>query len=100
MMDTEAAAIRQKQELKRLEQQVEDMLLSPEPTAAAAATADYKQLIKELDYNSRYSSVDIGRIQIVQILCNIKQRQKDNKKLQKLINHYAIEHENVIALKP
>jgi hypothetical protein len=41
LIDTEVAAIREKEELKRLEQQVEDMLLS----------LDYKQLIKELDYN-------------------------------------------------
>jgi hypothetical protein len=41
LIDTEVAAIREKEELKRLEQQVEDMLLS----------LDYKQLIKELEYN-------------------------------------------------
>jgi hypothetical protein len=41
------------------------------------------------------------KAEILGILCNIrvKAKQKDNKKLQKLIN-YAIEHDNMIVLKP
>jgi hypothetical protein len=44
----------------------------------------------------------VGKIEIVQILCNIKQRQKDNpnKKLLKVLNHYAVEHDNMLVLKP
>jgi hypothetical protein len=42
------------------------------------------------------------KAEILGILCNIrvKAKQKDNKKLQKLINYYAIEHDNMIVLKP
>ena len=76
------------QHLKRLEQQNEDMLTN----------IDHKQLVKELDYECQYSSQT--KVEIVQILCKIKERQPDNKKLQKLISHYAVEHENVLALKP
>jgi hypothetical protein len=89
-LNTEFAAIRVKECLKRLEQQIEDMLLS----------LDYKQLVKELDYDCKYSSQI--RIEVVRIFCNIrsKEKQKDNKRLQKLPNRYAIEHGNMVVVKP
>jgi len=39
---------------------------------------------------------------IVRTLCNIelREKQKDNKKLQRLINHYAIEGDSMMVLKP
>ena len=48
---------------------------------------DYKQLVKELDYECQYSSQT--KAEIVRILCEIKTNRYglyDNKKLQKLIN--------------
>ena len=94
-MDTEFAAIRQKQRLKRLEQQIEDILTN----------VDYDKLVKELDYQCMYSTE--AKINIVRILCNIrlKEKQKDTRnkklpKLQKLINHYAIENDDMVVLKP
>jgi hypothetical protein len=63
---------------------------------------DYKQLVKELDYECEYSSQT--KVEIVGILCKIKTNRyglydNNKKKLQKLINHYAIEHENMVVLK-
>jgi hypothetical protein len=78
------------QHLKRLEQQNEDMLTN----------IDHKQLVKELDYECQYSSQT--KVEIVGVLYRIKHNHYglyDKKKLQKLINHYAIEHANVLALK-
>ena len=52
-----------------------------------------------LDYECEYSSRD--RLEIVQILLIIKQTGVcDKKKLQRLLNHYAIEHDNMVVVKP
>ena len=88
MTDSDLDAIKNKERVQMLEQQIEDMLIS----------LDFWQLVKELDHECQYSSQT--KVEIVQILCKIKERQPDNKKLQKLISHYAVEHENVLALKP
>jgi hypothetical protein len=76
MQDSETLAAREKERLKRLEEQIENML----------PNMDYKQLIKELDYNI-YSGLE--KMDIVQILLRIKAKQAkqdENKKLQKVIN--------------
>jgi hypothetical protein len=57
-------------------------------------------LVKELDYQCMYSTE--AKMNIVRTLCNIelREKQKDNKKLQRLINHYAIEGDSMMVLKP
>ena len=91
MMDTEAAAIRDKERFKRLEEQIIDMLVDK--------SLDYRHIVRELDCNYKYSSPE--KLEIVRILYDIKKTGLGNKKkLQKLINHYAIEHENMLVLKP
>jgi hypothetical protein len=83
------AALREKELLKNLEQQIEDML----------TTIDPKDLIKEPDYNMFGDT----SLDIIRILCNLKLRlkQKDNqRKIQKVINRYAIEYDNMLVLKP
>lgn len=61
---------------------------------------EYKQLVEELDYEVEHSSPD--KIEVVNILLDIRKKQpfKDNKKLQRLINHYAVERDNMVILKP
>ena len=86
-MDTEFASLREKERLKRLEKQIEAYLLS----------LDYKQLVKEIDYECT-SGPD--KMELVQILCNIRLRQPDNKKLKKLISHYVFERDGMVVLKP
>jgi hypothetical protein len=92
-MGTEFAAIKERQRLKKLEEQITDML----------PNMDHKQLIKRLDYGV-YSGPE--RMEIITILLRIRASQaKTNhpnasEKLQKLINHYAIEHRNMVVLKP
>ena len=71
-----------------LEKQIQSMLLS----------ADYQTIVKELDYKCKYSTQE--KLEIVQILYNIRKTGLyDKKKLQKVINHYAVEHENKLVLK-
>jgi hypothetical protein len=45
-----------------------------------------------------------AKMNIVRTLCNIglkeKEKQKDNKKLRRLINYYAIEGDSMMVLKP
>jgi hypothetical protein len=89
-MDTEAEALQEKQRFKRLRQEIEQMLQD--------TTLDYRQITKTLDYNC-YSTPD--KLAVVRVLCDVRKTGlHDKKKLQKVINHYAIEHENVLALKP
>jgi hypothetical protein len=91
-MDTELEAIRDKKRFRVLRQHIEQMLLDN--------TIDYRQITKTLDYNL-YSTPD--RLDIVRVLLNIKKtglHDNDKKKLQKIINHYAAEHDNLIVLKP
>jgi hypothetical protein len=45
-MDPELAAVKEKEQLKRLEQQIEDMLTN----------VDYDTLLRELDYQCGYST--------------------------------------------
>jgi hypothetical protein len=66
MMDTEAEAVRNRERLKRLQQQIEQMLLDESTT-----TTDYRQIAKTLDYNC-YSSTD--RLAVVRILCDIRNK--------------------------
>jgi hypothetical protein len=88
-MDTEVAAVREKKYFKRLEGQIRDMLQS----------RDYQTIIEELYYSCNYSTQTTT--EIVRILHNIrKARLRDKKKLQKVVNHYAVEHENMLVLKP
>ena len=49
MMDTEAAAIRDKERFKRLEEQIIDMLVDK--------SLDYRHIVRELDCNYKYSSL-------------------------------------------
>jgi hypothetical protein len=87
--DSEFAAIRERERLKRLEEQITDMLLS---------SLDYKRLAKEIDHECVLSP---DRMAVVKILIGIREKQPDNKKLQKLINHYAIElDDGMMVLKP
>jgi hypothetical protein len=93
MLDSETLALREKQRLKRLEEQIQDMLLSP--------TTDHRYIIRELDYTCKYSSPD--KLAVVGILYKIKNTglaAAANMKLQKVLSYYAVEHENVLALKP
>jgi hypothetical protein len=65
----------------------------------ADSDVDTKDLTKILDYNIFGDT----RLDIIRMLCNIKERvkQKDNqRKIQKIINHYAIEYDNILVLKP
>jgi hypothetical protein len=89
-MDTELAATQERQRLKMLEKQIEDMLLSN----------DYQTLVKELDYRCKYSTQE--KLEMIWILHNIRKTGLYDKKklLQKVINHYAIEHDNMLVLKP
>ena len=88
LMDTELAAIQERQRLKMLEKQIQDMLLS----------ADHQTIVKELDYSCKYSSQE--KLEIVRILYNIRKTGLyDKKKLQRVIDHYAIERDNMIVLK-
>lgn len=82
--------LRQKEHVKGLGQQIEDMLISQR--------LDYRQIIKELEYECVCS--ELGGVEIVGILRNIRLKQADNKMLQKLINHYAKEYKDMIILKP
>jgi hypothetical protein len=56
------------------------------------------QLIKEVDWPT-FSDT---KIETIQVLLDIKNKQpfKDNKRLQKLISHYAIERDGMVILKP
>jgi hypothetical protein len=95
MLDSETSALKEQQRLQGLERQIADMLLDK--------SLDYRRICKGLDdnYRCKYSSTE--RLAIVQILCYIRQSglaDIDKKKLQKVINHYAIERENMIVLKP
>jgi hypothetical protein len=88
-LDTEFAAIRDRERFKRLGQQVQDMLVS----------VDHKQLVKELDYKYEYSTQE--KLEIVRILYKIRRSSLyDKKKLQKVINHYAIEDNDMFILRP
>jgi hypothetical protein len=61
---------------------------------------DYRQITKTLDYNL-YSSTD--RLAVVRVLCDIRGAglsDNDKKRLQEVINHYAIEYDNILVLKP
>jgi hypothetical protein len=90
MLDAEISAIREEQRLRRLRQYVEQML--------ANESLDYRQITKTLDYNC-YSSPD--RLAVVRVLCDIRKvGLHDKKKVQKVMNHYAIEYDNMIVLKP
>ena len=62
---------------------------------------DYRQLVKELDYECQYSSQT--KAEIVGVLCRIKHNSYglyDKKKLREVTDHYAMEHENRLASKP
>jgi hypothetical protein len=60
---------------------------------------DYQTIIEELDYSYKYSTQTT--IEIVRILHNIRKAGlRDKKKLQKVVNHYAVEHKNMLVLKP
>jgi hypothetical protein len=90
-MDTELEAIKQKERFKELEQQIQAMLLS--------SAVDYRTVVKELDSRCKYSSQD--KLEVVRVLYKIKESGLyDKKKLQKVINHYAIEYDNILVLKP
>jgi hypothetical protein len=56
------------------------------------------QLIKEMDWHT-FSDI---KIETIQVLLDIKDKQpfKGNKRLQKLISHYAIERDGMVILKP
>jgi hypothetical protein len=59
---------------------------------------DYRQIVKELDYSCKYSIPET--LAVVRILCDIRKTGLyDKKKLQKVLNHYAVEHENMLVLK-
>ena len=91
-MHAELEAIKQKERLKELEQQIQAMLLS-------SSAVDYRTVVKELDSGCKYSSQE--KLEVVRILYKIKESGLyDKKKLQRLINHYAIEHDNILVLKP
>jgi hypothetical protein len=52
-------------------------------------TVDYRQLVKELDYSSKYSTVEV-----VRILNSIRKAGlTDMKKLKRVLNYYAIERD-------
>jgi hypothetical protein len=88
-MDTEAEARYDARRFVTLRQEIERMLDNE---------SDYRQIAKTLDYNC-YSSPD--RLAVVRVLCDIrKSGLYDKKRLQKVINHYAIEYDNMIVLKP
>jgi hypothetical protein len=90
-MDTEIAAIRDKERFKVLQQQIQDMLLS--------SAMDYQTIVKELDSRCKYLSSE--KLEIVRILYKIKESGLYyNKKLQKILSHYAVEHDNMLVLKP
>lgn len=62
---------------------------------------DYKQIVRELNYKCRYSTQ--ATVDVVQILYKIKKTglyENEKKKLQKVMNHYAIEYDNMIVIKP
>jgi hypothetical protein len=64
----------------------------------ADKSLDYRQIVREFDYNCKYSSPE--RLEIVRILYDIKKTGLgDKKKLQKVINHYAVERDNMLVLK-
>jgi hypothetical protein len=88
-LDTEFASLREKERLKRLEEQIEDML---------ANGRSLGQLIMEVDWHT-FSDT---KLETIQVLLDIKDKQpfKDNKRLQKLISHYAIERDGMVILKP
>lgn len=88
-MDTEFASLREKERLKRLEEQIEDMLSNGRSLG---------QLIKEVDWHT-FSDT---KLETIQVLLDIKDEQpfKDNKRLQKLISQYAIERDGMVILKP
>ena len=88
-MDTEFEAIKQRERFKELEQRIQDMLQS----------ANYRSIVKELDHSCKYSTQTT--IEVIRILYNIKRTGLyDKKKLQKVMNHYVIEHEDMLVLKP
>jgi len=62
MQDSETLAIREKERLKELGQQIQNML--------ADKSLDYRQIVRELDYHCKYSSPE--RLEIVRILCDIQ----------------------------
>jgi hypothetical protein len=94
-MDTEAATIRDKERFKMLEQKIQDMLLS---------NIDYRQIVRELDYSCKYSTQTTT--EVVRILHKIRKTglfigdNDKKKKLQKVMNHYAIERNDTVVLKP
>jgi hypothetical protein len=57
MQDSETLAIREKERLKKLGQQIQNML--------ADKSLDYRQIVRELDYDCKYSSPE--RLEIVRI---------------------------------
>jgi hypothetical protein len=73
-MASETAAIQEKQRLKRLEEQIQDMLLS---------TIDYRQIVRELDHECKYSSRE--KLEVV--------------RLQKVLSHYVVQRDNMLVLK-
>ena len=74
-MDSEFAAIKEKERLKILEQQILDMLLSH--------TTDHRYIIRELDYTYDCKGSSHDNIAVIEILCKIKdtnQNLNDNDK--------------------
>jgi hypothetical protein len=88
-MDSVIAEEKERMRLARLEQQIEDMLTNGRSV---------EQLIKEIDHDT-FSDTRIDSVNVLLTL-RTKQPFNDNKKLQKLINHYAIERDNMLILKP
>jgi hypothetical protein len=58
MLDSETLALREKERLYRLEQQIQDML--------AGKSLDYRHIVRELDDIRKYSSPD--KLAVVRIL--------------------------------
>jgi hypothetical protein len=60
-------------------------------------------MVRELDYECKHSTQ--ATIDVVQLLYKIKKTglydhdQQNKKKLQKVLSHYAVEHDNMLVLK-
>ena len=83
-MDSYDEAIKEEEHLRRLEQQIIDMLTDK--------SLDYRQIVKELNHGCQYSSPD--KLAVVRILHDIRKTGlTDMKKLKRVLNYYAIERD-------
>ena len=77
----------------QMEQRLEQMMTDK--------SLDVYSIIKEMDssYNGKYSTQD--RMHTVKTLIKLRRKYPEkNGKLQRLIDHYAVEYDNMLVLKP